>query len=105
MVGNGFGWGQFSHTFAWIFKVTELTPKTVYCSSTVSEKTGADLYNAVVVTCTNGCTINASGVGTCPDNGFKIVGNWLFGTEGMMSYNGFIGDIQVGDSMVEQHLF
>ena len=87
MVGNGFGWGQFSHTFAWIFKVTGLTPKLVYCSSTVSEKTGADLYNAVVITCTNGCTINASGVGVCPDQGFKVVGNWLFGTEGMMSYN------------------
>ena len=30
MRGNGFGWGQFSHTFAWVYKVTGLTPKTVY---------------------------------------------------------------------------
>lgn len=87
MLGNGFGWAQFSHTFGWIFKVTGLIPKMVYCSSTASEKTGADLYNAVVITCTNGCTINASGVGSCPDGGFKIAGNWLFGTKGMMSYN------------------
>lgn len=85
MVGNGFAWGQFSHTFSWLFKVTSLTPRSVYCVSTPSETTGADLYDAVVITCTNGCTINASGVGTCPDKGFKIIGNWLFGTKGMLS--------------------
>lgn len=95
MVGNGFAWGQFSHTFAWIFKVTGLTPRRVYCASIPSEKTGADLYDAVVVTCTNGCTINASGVGSCPDKGFKIIGNWLFGTKGMMSYNGLAGSDNV----------
>ena len=95
MIGNGFGWGQFSHTFAWIFKVTGLTPKTVYCVSTESEKTGADLYNACVITRTNGCTINASGVGSCPDKGFKVVGNWIFGTGGMMSYNGLAGSDNV----------
>ena len=34
MLGNGFGWGQFSHTFAWLYKVTGLTPKTVYAVAT-----------------------------------------------------------------------
>lgn len=95
MKGNGFGWGQFSHTFAWVFKVTGLTPKRVYAVSSSSKHTGADLYDAVTITCTNGCTINASGVGTCPDKGFKVVGNWLFGTEGMMSYCGLAGSDNV----------
>lgn len=26
MIGNGFGWGQLSHTFAWLFKVTDTAP-------------------------------------------------------------------------------
>ena len=95
MKGNGFGWGQFSHTFAWVFKVTGLIPAKVYASCSKSAKSGADLYDSVVITCTNGCTINASGVGSCPDKGFKVVGNWIFGTEGMLSYCGLAGSDNV----------
>lgn len=95
MLGNGFGWGQFSHTFAWIFKVTGLTPKLVYAVATSSEATGADLFDAATITCTNGCTISASGVGSCPDKGFKVVGNWIFGTGGMLSYCGLAGSDNV----------
>lgn len=87
MDGNGFGWGQLSHTFAWVFKVTGLTPKKVYAVNTNSDHTGADIYNSITVTCTNGATISCTGVGVIPDHGFKVVGNWLFGTEGMLSYN------------------
>lgn len=54
---------------------------------TFSEKTGADIYNSVVITCTNGATISLSGAGVVPDHGFKVVGNWIFGSEGMLSYN------------------
>uniref|UniRef100_A0A7S4K568 Gfo/Idh/MocA-like oxidoreductase N-terminal domain-containing protein n=1 Tax=Odontella aurita TaxID=265563 RepID=A0A7S4K568_9STRA len=95
MKGNGFGWGQFSHSFAWIFKVTGLTPSSVFAKSTKSETTGADLFDAAIITCTNGCTISASGVGTCPDGGFKVVGNWIFGTGGMLSYCGLAGSDNV----------
>jgi predicted dehydrogenase len=95
MKGNGFGWGQFSHTFAWVFKVTSLVPKTVYAVATTSEATGADLFDAVIITCTNGCVINASGVGVCPDTGAKVVGNWIFGTKGMLSYCGLAGSDNV----------
>jgi len=95
MCGNGFGWGQFSHTFAWVYRVTSLTPSSVYCVSSTSSETGADLYDAVVVTCTNGCTISASGVGTCPDIGSKVVAHWLFGTEGMLTYSGLVGSDNV----------
>lgn len=41
MLGNGFGWGQLSHKFAWIFKVTGLTPKAVFAVNTASETSGA----------------------------------------------------------------
>jgi len=95
MLGNGFGWGQFSHTFAWVFKVTGLTPKSVFAVSTASKVTGADLWDGVTITCTNGCTIMASGVGACPDHGFKVVGNWLFGSDGMLSYCGLAGSDNV----------
>ena len=95
MKGNGFGWGQFSHTFAWVYKVTGLTPKTVYAVCATSKTTGADLFDAVVITCTNGATISASGVGSCPDTGSKVVGNWIFGSDGMMSYGGLAGSDNV----------
>ena len=42
MAGNGFGFGQFSHTFAWVYAVTQLTPKTVYAVLSKSAATGAD---------------------------------------------------------------
>ena len=95
MAGNGFGFGQFSHTFAWVYAVTQLTPKTVYAVLSKSAATGADLYDAVTITCTNGATISATGVGACPDKGFKVVGNWLFGTAGMLSYSGLAGSDNV----------
>ena len=60
-----------------------------------SAATGADLYDAVTITCTNGATISATGVGACPDKGFKVVGNWLFGTAGMLSYSGLAGSDNV----------
>jgi predicted dehydrogenase len=95
MAGNGFGWGQFSHTFAWIFKVAGLTPEKVYAVCTTSVTSGADIFDSLIITCTNGCTINASGVGACPDKGFKVVGNWLFGSKGMLNYSCFGGHSKV----------
>ena len=91
MVGNGFGWGQLSHTFAWVYGATGLTPSTVYAAAVHSAATGADVYDAATITCTNGALINASGVGTIPDAGFKVVANWVFGTEGMMHFGGLAG--------------
>lgn len=100
MKGNGFGWGQMSHTFAWVFKVTGLTPKKVYAVCSNSQTTGADVYDSIVITCTNGCTISASGVGAIPNHGFKVVGNWLFGTEGMLQYSGMAGGDNINGSEI-----
>ena len=45
MKGNGFGWGQFSHTFAWLYRVTGLTPESVFAFTGKSDITGADIYD------------------------------------------------------------
>ena len=43
MLGNGFAWGQSSHILSWIYHVTKLDPKKVFCVMTHSEITGADV--------------------------------------------------------------
>jgi hypothetical protein len=43
MKGNGFCWGQLSHTLAWIYKVTDLVPERVFALLGHSDKTGADV--------------------------------------------------------------
>lgn len=92
MLGNGFGWGQMSHTLAWVFMVTDLAPKSVYCQMVYSEKTGADLFCSGVVRCTNGATINFEGAAALPfesyDKSTKQIDNKIFGTEGMLTYSG-----------------
>jgi len=95
MLGNGFAWGQLSHTFAWIYKVTGLTPRTVYAVTSRAEETGADLVDAATITCVNGATISLSGVGSLPDHGFKLVANLVFGTKGTLSYGGLAGSDDV----------
>ena len=63
----------------------------VYAAAVHSEVTGADTHDALVVTCSNGALLQASGVGTCPDGGFKVVSNWIFGSEGMLYFGGLAG--------------
>lgn len=87
MIGNGFAWGQLSHTFAWVFLVTGLTPKSVFCHMGYSEKSGADMYNSATIRCTSGATISVQGVGNIPGSN-KKVDNKIFGTEGILTYSG-----------------
>eukprot|EP00962_Isochrysis_galbana_P045934 scaffold18283_cov91-Isochrysis_galbana.AAC.1 len=55
-----------------VFAVTGLTPATVYAAACHSATTGADLHESLTVTCTCGAIISATGVGACPDAGFKL---------------------------------
>ena len=55
---NGFARGQLSHTLAWVFGVTGLEPQTVYSQMVLSETSGADIYDAATVRCTNGALIS-----------------------------------------------
>ena len=70
------------------YHVTGLTPERVFAFSGASEVTGADLYDAVTIRCTNGATVTVSGVGNMPGSA-KIVHNTIFGTEGMLTYSGY----------------
>lgn len=58
MLGNGMGWGQLSHTLAWVLRVTGLVPVSVYAEMLHSESTGADLFDAAIIRCASGALIN-----------------------------------------------
>ena len=92
MLGNGMAWGQLSHTLAWALRVSGLEPSTVYCEMNHSATTGADVYDAAIVRCTNGALLCVQGVGTVAGEELtsdadarptgKQVENRVFGTEG-----------------------
>jgi predicted dehydrogenase len=86
---NGFGWGQLSHTLAWVFQVSGLEPAEVFCFMGLSETSGADIYDAATVRCTNGALISVSGSATLPvqaavegdvTTATKQIDNKVFGT-------------------------
>ena len=101
MSGNGFGWGQLSHLFAWIFGVTALEPCAVFAVLSPSSRSGADLHDAVTVRCEGGASITVSGSAGVPGDAHgdapvgKRIAFQIFGTEGMLSYG---GDDQQPDS-------
>ncbi|CAE8669381.1 unnamed protein product [Polarella glacialis] len=92
MQGNGFGWGQLSHSLAWVYMVTGLTPEGLTCHMGYSAVTGADIFDSAVVRCTNGATISVQGVAALPFKSYtestKQIDNKIFGTEGMLTYSG-----------------
>jgi len=95
MLGNGFGWGQMSHVLSWVYFVTELAPKTVFCQMVYSKITGADIFDAATIQCTNGATIVVQGTAALPFASYtstpKQIDNKIFGSEGMISYGGLDG--------------
>ena len=107
MLGNGFGWGQLSHSLAWVLRVTNLVPTTVYAEMSHSECTGADLFDCAIVRCTNGATINVQGVASLPFEGYehssKQIVNEVYGTEGMLTYSGDDMDVSSGDLRLARH--
>jgi predicted dehydrogenase len=116
---SGFGWGQLSHTIAWVLLVTGVVPETAFCFMTPSTKSGADIYNAGTIRCTNGCLISISGtattspaysatVGQDSDNittkirNGKHIDNKIFGSEGMLLYSGDDADASSGSLSVSR---
>ena len=116
---SGFGWGQMTHTIAWILLVTGVVPESAFCFMTPSSKSGADIYNAGTIRCTNGCVISISGTATTSPaysvsegndlsnmqtklrNG-KLIDNKIFGTEGMLLYSGDDSDSSSGSLSVSR---
>ena len=118
MTGNGFGWGQLSHLLAWVFKVCGLTPVDAFAAMGRSARSGADLTDAAVVRCQDGETITVSGAATVPGNAHaeadeaggeaggageaaphcgKHISIRVFGSEGMLCYEGDDQDERSGE--------
>lgn len=111
MLGNGFAWGQLSHTLAWVFMVTGLTPESVFCHMFYSAITGADLFSSASIRCSNGACISVQGaaglpgtnaVGSSTQTG-KLIENRIFGTEGCIFYSGDDADPSSGSLVLSRH--
>ncbi|CAJ1419317.1 unnamed protein product, partial [Effrenium voratum] len=92
MQGNGFGWGQMSHSLAWLLFVAGLEPKSVFCSMMHSEKTGADIFNSAIIHCTKGEVLSVQGTASLPFSSYfestKHIDMRIFGSDGVITYSG-----------------
>ena len=62
---GGYGWGQLSHMFAGVLKITKLNPEKVFCLS-VPSPTGVDYTDAISLRFENGATGAFSGSAFVP---------------------------------------
>ena len=83
---GGYGWGQMSHSLAWLIYVTDLKFESVFCMDGKS-KTGVDFYDAAVARATNGATISISGSSSVPKHKGLHMDVRIFGTEGMILFD------------------
>lgn len=83
---GGYGWGQMSHSLAWLVHVADLTFESVYCMDGKS-KSGVDYYDAAVGRATNGATVSLSGSSTVPKHKGMHMDIRIYGTEGMILFD------------------
>jgi predicted dehydrogenase len=94
MVGNGFGYGQLSHLLAWVVRVARIKPQSAFCAMGRSERSGADMTDAAVICCEGGASVSVSGAGSVPGDAHsahsvgKFISVRIFGSEGMITYEG-----------------
>ncbi|MDW8352150.1 MAG: Gfo/Idh/MocA family oxidoreductase [Anaerolineae bacterium] len=88
---GGYGWGQLTHALGVMFALADVQPATVTAQMGHSPS-GADYYDAIIATFTNGATAAISGSATIPkpsgarhdrSKGYQIDIR-IFGTEGML---------------------
>ena len=107
--GNGFGYGQASHVLAWVLGAANLKVDEVTAMTHRSEKSGADLTDAALIRCKNGCSISFSGGCSWPGNsyGTKKTGKHfdikIFGSKGVMTFGGDDENQQSGKLEVRYH--
>lgn len=83
---GGYGWGQMSHSLAWIYRVADVVPASVF-AMTGKSPTGVDYYDAAVIRMTNDATMALSGAATVPKQcGFQMDIR-IFGSEGMLLFD------------------
>lgn len=108
MAGNGFAWGQLSHLLAFVFQVTGLVPVKAFAHMSFSKASGGDLSDSAVITCEGGASVCVSGSCAVPGNAHdgeggqlgKRVGVRVFGSEGMLAYEGFDQDPSSGSLQI-----
>ena len=83
---GGYGWGQMSHSLAWLLHVSDLMLDSLYAMDGKS-KTGVDFYDAAVARATNGATVSLSGSATVPKHRGMHMDIRIYGTEGMISFD------------------
>jgi predicted dehydrogenase len=83
---GGYGWGQMSHSLAWLLHVSDLTLDSLYAMDGKS-KTGVDFYDAAVARATNGATVALSGAATVPKHRGMHMDIRIYGTEGMIFFD------------------
>ncbi|MFV0335016.1 MAG: Gfo/Idh/MocA family protein [Tropicimonas sp.] len=83
---GGYGWGQMSHSLAWLIHVADLRFESVYCMDGKS-KSGVDYYDAACARMTNGATVSLSGSATTPKHKGMHMDIRIFGTEGMILFD------------------
>lgn len=83
---GGYGWGQMSHSIAWLCHVADLKFQTIYCMDGKS-KAGVDYYDAAVGRATNGATVSFSGAATLPKHRGLQVDVRICGTEGVILFD------------------
>jgi predicted dehydrogenase len=83
---GGYGWGQMSHSLAWLVHVADLTFESVY-SMDGKSKSGVDYYDAACARATNGATVALSGSATVPKHKGMHMDIRIFGTEGMILFD------------------
>ena len=94
MGGNGFGYGQLSHLLAWVVRVARIKPQSAFCAMGRSERSGADMTDAAVICCEGGASVSVSGAGSVPGDAHsahsvgKFISVRIFGSEGMITYEG-----------------
>ncbi|MCA3442882.1 MAG: Gfo/Idh/MocA family oxidoreductase [Rhodobacter sp.] len=83
---GGYGWGQMSHSLAWLLYVSDLTLDSLYAMDGKS-KSGVDFYDAAVARATNGATVSLSGSATVPKHRGMHMDIRIYGTEGMICFD------------------
>lgn len=91
---GGYGWGQMSHSLAWLFFVSGLRMESLFAMDGKS-KTGVDLYDAAVGRATNGATVSFSGAATVPKHVGVHLDVRIYGTEGCIFFDHTRGRLEL----------
>ena len=80
---GGYGWGQLSHALGMLYRILPLAPAEIY-ARTGTSPTGADYFDAAVLTLENGATITLSGSAAVPKHLMTHIDLRLYGSEGCL---------------------